>query len=163
MKQPEPYKISVNKQFDFDVQPEELAGLDIVAESDGGFHVLFEGKAYKATFLNSDPANHGFEIKINGTRYVVEIADRYDRLVQQLGLKIGGSQKANIVKAPMPGMVLNILVEPGQQVTKGDSLLILEAMKMENMIKAAGDGVVKTVHVQTGAAVDKGQLLLEME
>ncbi|MEZ4891955.1 MAG: acetyl-CoA carboxylase biotin carboxyl carrier protein subunit [Saprospiraceae bacterium] len=76
-------------------------------------------------------------------------------------MKIGGSQKANIVKAPMPGMVLNILVEPGQQVTKGDSLLILEAMKMENMIKAAGDGVIKAVHVQTGAAVDKGQLLLK--
>lgn len=63
----------------------------------------------------------------------------------------------------MPGLVLQILVEPGQLVQKGDALLLLEAMKMENVIKAASNGQVKTVAVQKGAAVDKGQLLLEME
>ena len=63
----------------------------------------------------------------------------------------------------MPGLVLSILVEPGQAVQKGDVLLILEAMKMENVLKAAGDGTVKNIAVAKGAAVDKGQLLLEME
>ena len=63
----------------------------------------------------------------------------------------------------MPGLVLNILVSPGQMVQKGDPLLILEAMKMENVLKAAGEGQVKAVKVQQGMAVDKGQLLLEME
>ena len=63
----------------------------------------------------------------------------------------------------MPGLVLNLLVEAGQLVSKGDPLLILEAMKMENVLKATGDGRVKSVHVQKSAAVVKGQLLLEME
>lgn len=67
--------------------------------------------------------------RVNGSRFSVFIADHYDRLVQQLGLHVGSTTKANIVKAPMPGLVLNIPVEPGQTVSKGDPLLILEAMK----------------------------------
>jgi biotin carboxyl carrier protein len=63
----------------------------------------------------------------------------------------------------MPGLVLNVMVEPGQAVSKGDPLLILEAMKMENVLKAASDGVVKVVTVQKGVAVEKGFVLLEME
>jgi biotin carboxyl carrier protein len=63
----------------------------------------------------------------------------------------------------MPGLVLNILVEAGQEVSKGDALLILEAMKMENVIKASGDGKVRSVKVKKGDAVDKGLLLVEME
>lgn len=51
------------------------------------------------------------------------------------------------VKAPMPGLVLDILVEAGQSVNKGDNLLILEAMKMENIIKASGNGVVKNINI----------------
>jgi len=67
------------------------------------------------------------------------------------------------VKAPMPGLVLDILVEPGQSVQKGDNLLILEAMKMENIIKASGSGVVKNIPVHKKDAVEKNQLLIEME
>jgi biotin carboxyl carrier protein len=100
---------------------------------------------------------------VNGVRCSVHIADQYERLVQQLGLSVGGSQKMNTVKAPMPGLVISVAVEPGQTVAKGDPLLILEAMKMENVLKASGDGRVKKVLVQKGAAVEKGQLLLEME
>ncbi|HNM32873.1 MAG TPA: biotin/lipoyl-binding protein, partial [Chitinophagales bacterium] len=66
-------------------------------------------------------------------------------------------------KAPMPGLVLDILVEAGQAVNKGDNLIILEAMKMENIIKASGSGTVKSIHVQKKDAVEKNQLLIEME
>ena len=67
------------------------------------------------------------------------------------------------VKAPMPGLVLDILVEAGQSVNKGDNLLILEAMKMENIIKASGNGVVKNININKKDAVEKNQLLIEME
>jgi biotin carboxyl carrier protein len=63
----------------------------------------------------------------------------------------------------MPGMVLGIMVTEGQDVQKGDPLLILEAMKMENVLKAVGEGRVKAIKVQKGTAVDKNQLLIEME
>ena len=162
MKQDEPFKVSVNSQHDFDLHPADAKNLDIVPDSDGRFHILHQGKSYHAELVEADHAARQFVFRINGTRFSVHIADHYDRLVQQLGLSVGSSQKANIVKAPMPGLVLNLLAEPGQTVAKGDPLLILEAMKMENVIKAAADGRVKSIHVQKGVAVEKGQLLLEM-
>jgi biotin carboxyl carrier protein len=163
MKHNEPFKVSVNGQHDFDLHPIEARHLDIVPDSDGRFHILHLGKSYHAELVEADPASRHFIVKIDGVRFTINIADHYDRLVKELGLSVGSSQKANIVKAPMPGLVLNLLVEPGQTVAKGDPLLILEAMKMENVLKAAGDGKVKSIHVQKGAAVEKGQLLLEME
>ena len=63
----------------------------------------------------------------------------------------------------MPGLVLDIPVEVGQEVEKGEGVLILEAMKMENVIKSAGVGTIKAIHIKQGEAVEKGQLLIEME
>jgi len=69
----------------------------------------------------------------------------------------------NEVKAPMPGLLLNVMVKPGNQVFKGDNLLVLEAMKMENMIKSPTDGVVKSIEVEKSSAVDKNQVLIKFE
>ncbi len=163
MKQDEPFRISVNEQHSFDLHPAAAKDLDIVAEADGTFHILHQGKSFRAEILELDHEARQFVIMVNGVKFTVNIADRYDRLVQQLGLSVGSSQKANTVKAPMPGLVLNLLVEPGQTVAKGDPLLILEAMKMENVLKAAADGEIKSVQVKQGAAVVKGQVLIEMQ
>ena len=78
-------------------------------------------------------------------------------------MKVGVVQHSGDVKAPMPGLVVEVPVVVGQTVAKGDKVLILEAMKMENVIKAVGDGVVKAVHASQGQPVEKGQLLIEME
>lgn len=159
----EPFKVSVNGQYTFDLQPDEARNLDIIPKGDSAFHLLCDGKAYQIELLQADYANRTYILRIDGARYTVDISDYYERLVQQLGLGVGGSQKLNTVKAPMPGMVISILVEPGQSVQKGDPLLVLEAMKMENVIKAGGDGVVKDVNARTGHPVDKGQVLLAFE
>ncbi len=159
----EPFRIAVNGHYEFDFQPEDARNLDLVRENDGTFHLLYQGRSFHAELLEADYATRQFVFRINGAKYALKISDHYERLVQQLGLHAGGSQKVNVVKAPMPGLVLNVLAEPGQVVRKGDPLIILEAMKMENVIKAAGEGTVKAVKVQKGAAVDKGHLLLEME
>ena len=63
----------------------------------------------------------------------------------------------------MPGLVLRITVDVGQEVNKGDNLIVLEAMKMENIIKATGTGKVKNILVTEKQAVEKNQLLIEME
>ena len=62
-----------------------------------------------------------------------------------------------VLKAPMPGLVLRVQVEPGQTVPAGSGLVVLEAMKMENELKAAGPAVVKAVRVQAGEAVERGR------
>ena len=74
-----------------------------------------------------------------------------------------GSAKASKLKAPMPGKVLDVLVTVGQEVVKGDGLVILEAMKMENVLKADDVGVVKSVNVSIGEAVEKNNVLIEFE
>ena len=159
----EPFRIDVNGHHELEILPEDAQNLDLIPDGDGKFHLLHNGKSFHAELVESDYAANQYVVKIDGARYTLKISDHYARLVQQLGLHVGGHQKMNAAKAPMPGLVLNIMVEPGQTVQKGDPLLILEAMKMENVIKAVGEGRVKAVKVQKGVAVDKGHLLLEME
>jgi len=164
MEKKEPFNITVNAgQHEFALQPEDAKNLDIVPEGEGIFHILHQGRSFRAELLETNYALRQFSFRINGTKYKLHIADQYERLVQQLGLNAGAGAKQNTIKAPMPGLVLDVLAEPGQAVGKGDPLLILEAMKMENVIKAMHDGTVKSIAVKKGAVVDKGQLLLEME
>ena len=159
----EAFEVDINGQHKFEVLPADAGNLDMISEQAGHFHILHNGHSWHAELEYADFQARQLVFRINGNKYTVHIADQYEQLVRQLGLHLGGHQKQNTVKAPMPGLVLNILVSPGQMVQKGDPLLILEAMKMENVLKAAGEGQVKAVKVQQGMAVDKGQLLLEME
>jgi len=78
------------------------------------------------------------------------------------GFKSGPSVESAF-RAPMPGLVIDVRVQPGQKVKRGDPLLVIEAMKMENIIKAKADAVVKVTHVSSGRSVEKGDLLLEFE
>jgi biotin carboxyl carrier protein len=159
----DPFQVSVNDHYLFDVKPEDVHSLDVVPNGDQAFHLLENGQAYQVKLLESDFSTRSYTLQVNGVKYSVRIADYYERLVKQLGLSIGSAQKINTIKAPMPGLVITVLVRPGQQVQKDDALLILEAMKMENVIKAAGDGVVKSVNAEKGQSVDKGHILLEFE
>lgn len=155
------FKATVNQQFEFNTA--DLANLDIISINDANFHILKDGKAFHAEIVQTDFINKQFTIKINGNTYNIKLEDEYDQLVKKLGLNTTVVPKVKNLKAPMPGLILSINVEPGQAVQHGDTLLILEAMKMENVIKSPGDGVVKTISVEKGMAVDKGTLLIEME
>lgn len=73
------------------------------------------------------------------------------------------AEGAETINAPMPGTILNIQVNAGDQVTKGQVLLVLEAMKMENEIMSPRDGVVAGVHVNKGDSVDSGKLLVSLQ
>lgn len=100
-------------------------------------------------------------LRINGAVYEVEMKSDFDLLLEKLGMGRGQSAQAGSVKAPMPGMVLDVLVKPGDEVTKDAPLLILEAMKMENVIKSPRDGRISAVGVSKGTAVEKNALLVE--
>ena len=156
-----PFQAIVNDKL-FEIQADEANALNIISLNDNSFHILKNNKAYNATVESVDYKTKTFNMKINGTLYVVKINDKYDRLIDQLGMKVGATQKVGDVKAPMPGLVLEVAVSVGETVSKGDKMLILEAMKMENVIKAVGDGIVKAIHITKGTAVEKGQLLIEM-
>jgi biotin carboxyl carrier protein len=80
-----------------------------------------------------------------------------------MGLDMSAMQKAEPIKAPMPGMVLKVLVTVGQQINKGDGLIVLEAMKMENILKATATATVKSIKATERTAVEKGAILIELE
>jgi acetyl/propionyl-CoA carboxylase alpha subunit len=157
------YKALVNNHFDIEPSKESFQNMDVMEEGSYTFHVLHNGKSFNTTLLAVDYFAKTFTIKVNGRNYSVKLDDQFDQLVHELGLEAVYSNKLKDVKAPMPGLVLNINVEQGQEIKKGDTLLILEAMKMENIIKSEGEGIIKAIHVKKGIAVDKGQLLIEME
>ncbi|MFK7773271.1 MAG: biotin/lipoyl-containing protein [Saprospiraceae bacterium] len=157
------YLVKVNEQSEFEFDADKMENFDFVKENDGHFHILKDNKAFRAEIVNTNFSKKTFTIKVNGNPYEINIADRFDQLVNQLGLSVVNTQKVTDVKAPMPGLVLGVSVEVGQEVQKGDALLILEAMKMENVIKSVGKGIVKAIHIDQGKAVEKGQLLIEME
>jgi biotin carboxyl carrier protein len=159
----EPFQINFVDGRSVEVTKEQAAALDLVALPDGSFHVLHEGKKYKAEIISSDTNARTLEMRINGSVFKLHIADKYERLITKMGLSVGKNTKLNEIKAPMPGLVLSILVVPGQVVQKGDALLILEAMKMENVLKSPGDGVVKKIVVEKSTPVDKGALLIVFE
>ena len=127
------------------------------------FHILKNNVSYTATVVQTDFPNKSFVIRVNGTEHHIKMADSYDLLIKKMGLNVIASSKMNDLKAPMPGLVLDIVAKIGQTFEKGDALVILEAMKMENIIKATGDGTVKNIIVKKGDAVEKGQILLELE
>ena len=150
----------VNETFSF--KSETIDDLDFTPIDDCHFHILAKGKSYRAELIERDFRNKQFTVKINGSPYVVKLADAYDQMVERLGLSANKAQGAQDIKAPMPGLVLQIMVKDGQAVSAGDPILILEAMKMENVIKAATDGAVAKIEVSAGDAVEKGQLLVKM-
>lgn len=139
------------------------AALDIQVQPNGLISVLLDNKSYAATVEKVDTKAKELVLKIDGQPYTVAIKEPIDQLLSSMGLDLKAMQKIEPVKAPMPGMVLKVLVEPGQQITKGDGLLILEAMKMENVLKATGPATVKAIKINERTAVEKGTILIELE
>ena len=86
-----------------------------------------------------------------------------DRVLDKMGIKRAVDNVSTDIKAPMPGKVIDVLVQPGDQVSKGDGILILEAMKMENVLKAEHDCIIKSTLVEKGVNVEKNQLLVELD
>lgn len=134
---------------------------DILNVGHQQYHLILNNHSYNIDVVKADYDEKKLVIKINGKKYTLDVKDKYDELLHNLGLDNIAAKKINDVKAPMPGMVLSILVNEGQQVKKGDSLLVLEAMKMENVLKSPTDGTIKKVIALKGTAVEKNQLLIQ--
>ena len=134
---------------------------DIADLGEGRYHILHEGRSYTAEVVSADYAAKLIVLKLNGQRVELQAKDRFDLLLERLGMSNATATKANELKAPMPGLIVDIRVAPGQAVQKGDPLLVLEAMKMENILKAPADGTVGALKVNLRDNVQKGQVLVQ--
>lgn len=157
------FKLKINESFDFEIKKEDLSTLDSIPISDSKFHILHQNKSYNAEIELSDFNNKYYKVKVNNNSYNINIFNELDSLINKMGFANGSTKYVNSIKAPMPGLILDILVKIGQEIKENDTLLILEAMKMENIISSPRDGVIKSVSVNKADAVEKNQLLIEFE
>ncbi|WP_316928885.1 biotin/lipoyl-containing protein [Nafulsella turpanensis] len=135
---------------------------DIRHISGAHYHIIRNGKSYRLEVVSALHEEKKFIIKINGQKQEVLLKDRYDLLLEKLGMSDLAAQKINQVKAPMPGLILDIKVEGGSEVKKGDTIMILEAMKMENILKSPGDGIVEAIKVKKGIALKRTSSLFNL-
>ncbi len=142
---------------------EKLFDADIIEIRKGKFHILRNNHSYSGEIVEINTEEKMVTVKINHSIYHVTVKDKYDEMLHDLGLDNNNSKQAGDIKAPMPGLVLNVMVEPGQKIQKGDALIVLEAMKMENILKASADGEVKKIHVKKGDKVEKNQIMVKVE
>jgi biotin carboxyl carrier protein len=133
---------------------------DVTEVKNGSFHIIKDNRSYSVEVVKADVNEKSFLVLVNGNKYQMTVKDKFDELLKSLGLDNMKSNKVNEIKAPMPGLVLDIRVSEGTEVKKGDPILVLEAMKMENILKSPTDGVVKKINVKKGVAVEKNQVLI---
>lgn len=123
--------------------------------------LLLDGRSYPFTAEPQDDgtvrlthAGHGLDVRVKTER---------DLLLEAYGVEEGAAAAERELRAPMPGLVLSVLVEAGQEIEEGAGLVVLEAMKMENELRAANAGTVATVHVEAGQPVGKNDILVSFE
>lgn len=129
----------------------------------GVYEVIDGDQVHVIEVLEVNLQTKYLKIRHKHVTYEMEFKDELDLVLDQMGIKLAADNLNSDVKAPMPGKVLDVMVKEGDQVSKGDALLILEAMKMENVLKAESDCSIKKVHVASSENVEKNQVLVELE
>jgi biotin carboxyl carrier protein len=137
--------------------------IEIIKKTDNELLISRDGKKHVARLLAIDSEKKTITLKIDGNRFEVKLTDEYDVLLQSLGMDAASTKKVNELKAPMPGVVVDILISIGDTVVKDDPLVVLEAMKMENMLKSPSDGVISSINIKKGDTVEKNRVLVNFE
>ena len=157
------FSIKVNGAVELKVSRNDALALDAIKDSENNYHILQNNKPFRAKLTSSNFNQKAYTVSVNNNTYTVQISDDLDTRIQEMGFSIGLTKHINSIKAPMPGLILDINVKIGQEINEADPLLVLEAMKMENIICSPRKGVIKSITANKGDAVEKNELLIEFE
>ena len=139
-----------------------LSDFQILERSGSIIIFLYKSKKYTADILSHDDDFKNIKVCINNYTMTLNLQDDLDQLINKMGMSAMEEEVGGDVHAPMPGLVVKILVKEGDEVKKGDPVLVLEAMKMENLLQAAADGTVQSIHCKATNTVNKGDLLVSI-
>ncbi len=168
-KQHKPTSITLNS-VDYTLDWRQIATLAADSNgqsSEGGrYSLLIGGKSYEVFARRLSQANEKdgqtYEVLLAGQRFEVTVEDERTRVLAGLtGAKV--SSGAARIQAPMPGLVVNVLVEQGASVEQGQTVIVLEAMKMENDLVSPIAGIIKEIKIGKGQTVDQGAVLVLVE
>lgn len=126
------------------------------------FTFLIQGKVFHIAVLASEPIIGQYTLEVNGKVVSVSVKSKLALLLEEMGLNKKEEEVGADIYAPMPGKILDVKVKVGDEMKKGDTLLVLEAMKMQNAIKSVSTGKVSKIHVQVDDRVEKGALLVDI-
>ena len=156
------YKVIINDQ-EILVSQEDIDNLDVSYDKRKGvFQVLKGGISYQITPLSESTNSKTQQLQVNHLNLDLKILNPLDQQVDSMGLSNLDEHKSKDIIAPMPGLILDIMCKEGDEINEGDSLLILEAMKMENVIKAEGSGTISKINKSVGDSVEKGKIIIEI-
>jgi len=134
---------------------------ELIKKSVNSFTIIKATKIYNVEIISLEGGKAS--ISINNELTSIEISDHIDQLLEELGMTSTPINQVKEIKAPMPGSILNVMIEENQEVQVGDPILVLEAMKMENIIKSPGDGRVSKIYVSEKENVEKNQVLVTFD
>lgn len=154
------WKVKCN-EFVFVIDEAQPGNESVVQTSPTGFSCIINNRSVNALILGAD--NKKIKVEVEGEVFDVEIKNDLDQMLDAMGFSTASAKMIKEIKAPMPGLVLEVAVAEGQEVKEGEKLLILGAMKMENVITIQADAKIKSITVKAGQAVEKGQVLVELE
>ncbi len=126
------------------------------------YSLLVDNVSYEVYVEPDDEQRNSYGVLVAGSLYRVSVQDERSRRMALADRSLKPPAGELIIKAPIPGLVVKVAVQPGQAVVEGDTLVILEAMKMENELRAPRDGTVHEVRVAPGHQVALGQMLLSI-
>lgn len=158
-----------DKQYEIEINDDDriLVGgqpveLDFKSMSEGQpiYSLILDGKSYEAIIELTD---EGWQVMLRGQMYLIDIEDERQRRLRMASGGISTQSGELKLKAPMPGLIVDVPVEAGQEVEKGDNLIILESMKMQNEIKSPRQGKVARINCKSGDSVNQNQVLLILE
>jgi biotin carboxyl carrier protein len=124
---------------------------------EGVVSLLLDGRSHTVQVARTDD---GLTVDVDGQHFVLGMGSRDDDSAVAAGVGGGGG---GIIKAPMPGNVVKVMVAEGDEVTVGTSIIVVEAMKMENEVRSGVDGTVKKVNVAAGDSVGTSEVMVEIE
>lgn len=156
------------KEFEVEILGNNQVNLDGVVyhvdfESISGqpvYTMLVDGKSYEAHIFQDEDA---WQVLLRGTLYSATVEDERERRLRAAAGVGEGTGGEYILKAPMPGLVVQVPVTEGDEIIKGDVLVILESMKMQNELKSPREGVVRRVQVQEGDSVEQRETMVVLE
>lgn len=155
----ESFEIEINGENDLLVNGQRMV-IDfrsVVGQS--VYSLIVNGRSYEALV---QPTEEGLEVLLHGQLFQVSIEDERQRRLRQSTGSVTVRRGEFHLKAPMPGLIVTVHVRDGQEVKKGDRMIVLESMKMQNEISSPTDGTVRTLRIKPGDSVDQNQVLLTL-
>jgi biotin carboxyl carrier protein len=160
---PEKFRATVNGAYEFELSETSPASLDMVRTGKHTGHVLAENRSHRITLEHADFDARKYTLWVDDQKFEVDLAGTLDLEIEKMGFDLAAGTEITRVEAPMPGLLLEIYVEAGQEVDKDQPLLVLEAMKMENVILSPRKGIIAGILQSKGVSVEKGMELIAFD